>query len=320
MIIIYFEIQVLEERFSSLTNALLCPALSLHRKTILQSIPLAGRDLFQLTPPCLWEPIGIYLRLRKGMPGSHQKTIKWFYCKRFFKHSICEEAKKRENRFLHFNFWHMCGRWKLGLISSSGFCFKFPRNVHCWSAKILAFSLLICETPTITWLMLSTLFFPCPATYLKWHAITKTVQTIGKTNPTNFLPFFQNLRIEIWRFDMTSKSVRRNVTRSWGLSLEKIEFFSTDFLRWVSFPMPQRDIIHSQSLVTIIMFSYSKIICRHLSAKKNWAIFKCYRISTSRWKPRADGFLCMKFPTNYWPGDLKTTPLSTTKLLHIFIM
>ena len=39
---------------------------------------------------------------------------------------------------------------------------------------------------------------------------------------------------------MTSKSVRRNVTRSWGLSLEKIEFFSTDFLRWV--PMPQRDI------------------------------------------------------------------------------
>ena len=135
-----------------------------------------------------------------------------------------------------------------------------------------------------------------------------------------FCRFFKNLRIEIWRFDMTSKSVRRNVTRSWGLSLEKIEFFSTDFLRWVSFPMPQRDIIHSQSLVTIIMFSYSKIICRHLSAKKNWAIFKCYRINTSGWKPRADGFLCMKFSTNYWPGDLKTTPLSTTKLLHIFIM
>ena len=143
---------------------------------------------------------------------------------------------------------------------------------------------------------------------------------LGKPTQPIFCRFFKNLRIEIWRFDMTSKSVRRNVTRSWGLSLEKIEFFSTDFLRWVSFPMPQRDIIHSQSLVTIIMFSYSKIICRHLSAKKNWAIFKCYRINTSRWKPRADGFLCMKFPTNYWPGDLKTTPLSTTKLLHIFIM
>ena len=56
---------------------------------------------------------------------------------------------------------------------------------------------------------------------------------------------------------MTSKSVRRNVTRSWGLSLEKIEFFSTDFLRWV--PMPQRDILHSpSSMVTIIMFSSQK--------------------------------------------------------------
>ena len=158
MIIIYFEIQVLEERFSSLTNALLCPALSLHRKTILQSIPLAGRDLFQLTPPCLWEPIGIYLRLRKGMPGSHQKTIKWFYCKRFFKHSIGEEAKKRENRFLHFNFWHMCGRWKLGLISSSGFCFKFPRRYllsMLWRTRNIGFFAKTLQLPDWCWALIS---------------------------------------------------------------------------------------------------------------------------------------------------------------------
>ena len=62
---------------------------------------------------------------------------------------------------------------------------------------------------------------------------------------------------------MTSKSVRRNVTRSWGLSLEKIEFFSTDFLRWV--PMPQRDI---PPFTFIYGHNYyvqlSKTICRHL--------------------------------------------------------
>ena len=47
----------------------------------------------------------------------------------------------------------------------------------------------------------------------------------------------KNWNLCYWRrFDMmTSKSVRRNVTRSWGLSLEKIEFFSTDFLALVGF-------------------------------------------------------------------------------------
>ena len=75
---------------------------------------------------------------------------------------------------------------------------------------------------------------------------------------------------------MTSKSVRRNVTRSWGLSLEKIEFFSTDFLRWV--PMPQRDI---PPFTFIYGHNYyvqlSKTICRHLFSSKNCSIHKVWR-------------------------------------------
>ena len=90
----------------------------------------------------------------------------------------------------------------------------------------------------------------------------------------SIISVFLNLRkIEIFAgFDMmTSKSVRRNVTRSWGLSLEKIEFFSTDFLRWV--PMPQRDI---PPFTFIYGHNYyvqlSKTICRHLFSSKNCSI------------------------------------------------
>ena len=60
---------------------------------------------------------------------------------------------------------------------------------------------------------------------------------------------------------MTSKSVRRNVTRSWGLSLEKIEFFSTDFLwRWLDFSYA------SAGHPSIHLHLWSQLLC---SALKN---------------------------------------------------
>ena len=88
----------------------------------------------------------------------------------------------------------------------------------------------------------------------------------------------KNWNLCYWRrFDMTtSKSVRRNVTRSWGLSLEKIEFFSTDFLwRWLDFSYASagHPSIHLHLWSQIIMFS-SKTICRHLFSSKNCSIFE----------------------------------------------
>ena len=162
---------------------------------------------------------------------------------------------------------------KLVLISSSGFCFKFPRLNWLSSFGLLKYWLfLVVQNPYNYLIDAKHSIFPMSCNVFQ---MTCDYKNHWENQPNQFFcRFFKNLRIEIWRFDMTSKSVRRNVTRSWGLSLEKIEFFSTDFLRWVSFPMPQRDIIHSQSLVTIIMFSYSKIICRHLPAKKKLSNFQ----------------------------------------------
>ena len=116
---------------------------------------------------------------------------------------------------------------------------------------------------------------------------------------------------------MTSKSVRRNVTRSWGLSLEKIEFFSTDFLwRWLDFSYASagHPSIHLHLWSQIIMFS-SKTICRHLFSSKNCSIFENNR-NFEFWRHFVFVFICQFNPIQQLTFT-KTRPVLYTKSLKI---